>query len=201
MPGARVQEKEWRECLNLLKENSGYNYAVISGSNAPGVPVDFYIEAAEIIKQKSARLIMDTSGDALKNALENGVFLIKPNLGELSSLYGVEELHPHEVIEAARSFIARGSCEVMVVSMGAGGALLVTKNEHHYVVAPAIKRKSTVGAGDSMVAGILMALNYQWNWKQVLQYGVAAGTAATMNAGTELCKKQDTDRIYKHLQH
>lgn len=200
MPGPAIQETEWRECLRKLSSCNGCEYVVISGSNPHGVPLEFYSEAAEIVKQKNARLIIDTSEDALKHALSTGVFLAKPNLGELSSLSGAKELDAGSVAGAARAFIKKGACEVMVVSMGASGAMLVTANEQYHEAAPAVKIKSTVGAGDSMLAGIIVALQNNWDWRNVLRYGVASGTAATMNAGTELCNKKDVEKIFAFFQ-
>jgi 6-phosphofructokinase 2 len=200
MPGPSVQEQEWGECLKILRSGNSYEYVVISGSNASGVPPEFYSEAAKIVKYKNARLIIDTSEDALKHALNMGIYLVKPNMGELSGLSGVMELDAGCVVDAARKIINKGNCEVMVVSMGASGAMLVTANEKYHEAAPAVKIKSTVGAGDSMLAGILIALQKNWSWKNVLRYGVAAGTAATINAGTALCVKEDVQKIYSFFQ-
>jgi len=196
MPGPKVHEKEWRECLKKLRSCSGCEHVVISGSNAHGVPLEFYSEAAEIVKQKNAKLIIDTSEEALQHALNTGVYLVKPNLGELSKIAGMKELDAGCVADVARSIINKGKCEVMVVSMGASGAMLVTANEQYHEAAPAVKIKSTVGAGDSMLAGIIIALQKSWDWKNVLRYGVSSGTAATMNPGTELCDKEDVEKIY-----
>jgi 6-phosphofructokinase 2 len=196
MQGPSIQESEWRECLKKLKETEGFTYFVISGSNPAGVSLDFYSEAAEIIKEKKGKLIIDTSGDALKHALTTGVFLAKPNVGELSSLTGIKELDARSAIDAARKIISTGHCEMLVVSMGPAGAALVTANEYFHEPAPAIKVKSTVGAGDSMVAGIIMALQQKQPLRDVLRYGVAAGTAATINPGTELCSKEEVEKIY-----
>ena len=91
----------------------------------------------------------------MKTILDCGIFLAKPNLGELAGLVGTEELDAHSAIDAAKSVINNGKCEVLVVSMGAFGALLVTANEVFHSPSPAVKRKSTVGAGDSMVAGLI----------------------------------------------
>ena len=146
-------------------------------------------------------MIADTSGDTLKTVLDCGIFLAKPNLGELSSLVGGHELDTTSAVEAARSIINKGGCEVLVISMGAFGALLVTANEVFRSPSPAVIRKSTVGAGDSMVAGVIMGLSKGLDWKSVLQYGVASGTAATLNPGTALCSQADTDRIFNELQH
>ena len=200
MPGPTIQESEWRACLKKLKEAEGFTYFVISGSNPSGVSLDFYSEAAEIVKEKKGKLIIDTSGDALKHALSTGIFLAKPNIGELSSLSGVKELDAGNVADAARKIIDTGHCEVLVVSMGPAGAILVTANEYFHEAAPAIKIKSTVGAGDSMVAGILIALQKKLSWRDVLRYGVAAGTAATMTAGTKLCTRENVEKVRAFFQ-
>ena len=81
--------------------------------------------------------------------------------------------------------------------MGERGAMLATKDEIHRVIPPSVKRKSTVGAGDSLVAGIVLALSQGRTLRTTLQYGVACGTAATMNAGTELCRKEDVESLFK----
>jgi 6-phosphofructokinase 2 len=95
--------------------------------------------------------------------------------------------------------IAKGHCEVLVISMGEGGAALITKNETHRSISPLVKIKSVVGAGDSMVAGIVLALAQEKNLEETLHYGVACGTAATMNPGTELCRKEDAELLFQKL--
>ncbi len=87
----------------------------------------------------------------------------------------------------------------MVVSMGKEGAMLVTKEEDYQIVPPDIIIKSTVGAGDSMVAGMIFALSKNMDWNDVLCYGIAFGTAATMNEGTALCKKKDVERLFNEM--
>ena len=83
--------------------------------------------------------------------------------------------------------------------MGPDGAMLITSDECFQIPSPVVKVKSTVGAGDSMVAGIVYALSHQYNWHDTICYGVACGTAATLNEGTELCKKEDIDRLFKEI--
>ncbi|HNP22442.1 MAG TPA: 1-phosphofructokinase family hexose kinase [Panacibacter sp.] len=199
MPGPSVTETDWNAVLHFLSSESGYEYVVISGSNPNGVPPDFYKEAAKIVRNKKAKLVADTSGDTLKTILDCGIFLAKPNLGELAGLVGTEELDAHSAIDAAKSVINNGKCEVLVVSMGAFGALLVTANEVFHSPSPAVKRKSTVGAGDSMVAGLITGFTKGLSLKNVLRYGIASGTAATLNSGTALCNIEDVERIYSQL--
>lgn len=200
MPGTGLTAAEWKKCLLAVEEMSDVEFIIASGSLPPGVPDTIYALLAKIAKSKNAKFIVDTSGEALKHAAAEGVYMLKPNLGELSSLAGKKEIQPGEVKTIAREIIAKGNCEVIVVSMGADGAMLVTAEIAGIFKPPAVERKSTVGAGDSMVAGIVFYLAQGKDLTQSVQYGVACGTAATLNAGTELCKKEDADRLYTLIQ-
>lgn len=196
MPGSPLLEEEWQQCLKAVEAENDIDFIVASGSLTPGVPTDIYARIATIARQKGARLIVDTSGEALKQAAQEGVFLLKPNMGELSSLAGKEEIHAELVDDVARKVIEAGRCEVIVVSLGATGAMLVTKDDVIQATPPAVKKKSTVGAGDSMVAGIVLSLSKGWDFEKALRYGVASGTAATLNNGTELCKLKDVECLF-----
>ena len=200
MPGPTIKDGEWQMCLQQLEKEEGIEYLVASGSLPDGVPPDFFAKLAALAKKKNVKLILDTSGEPLRQAVDDGVFMIKPNIGELSSLHGTDELSEEEAIVAAKDVINKGGCEVMVISLGAAGALLVTKAEVFKSSAPTVKKRSTVGAGDSMVAGMVYALTKGYSWKQVLQYGIATGTATTMNPGTELCKKEDVEKLFALMQ-
>ncbi len=199
MEGPEITEPEWQQALQYINAQPEIAYIVASGSLPPGVPSNIFAQLAVVAKQKNARLIVDTSGAALKDAVDEGLFLIKPNLEELGSLSGKDKLAKEEIITAARSIIQGGGCEVMVVSMGKDGAMLITKDKQLEVKPPKVTVHSTVGAGDSMVGGMLMALSNDWSLEDVLYYGIAAGTAATMNHGTELCKKEDTERLFAKM--
>lgn len=200
MPGPKIAASEWQECLTRIENIPGVEYIVASGSLPEGVPKDIFARIALIARKKNAKLIVDTSGEALKLAVQEGIYLIKPNLGELSSLVGKEELKIELVNELAREVIDKGKCEVVVVSMGAVGAMLVTKELALQIIPPEVTRQSTVGAGDSMVAGMVLGLVRNTTLTEAVQYGVACGTAATMNPGTELCRKEDADYLYKLIQ-
>ncbi len=197
MPGSEVYEEEWKQCLDLIEQEPDVEFIVASGSLPPGVPKNIYAQIATICKNKGAKLIVDTSGEALQFAANEGVYLLKPNLAELSSLVGKEEINAELVDEVAKEIIRKGQCEIIIVSLGPIGAVLITKEEHIHATPPAVKKKSTVGAGDSMVAGIVLSLSKGGNMEQALRYGVACGTAATMNPGTELCRLEDVERLYK----
>ena len=196
MPGSEIMEAEWKKVLSIVQETDA-NYIIASGSLPPGVPTDIFAQIASIAKDKNAKLIIDTSGEALQKAVETGVYLIKPNLAELSSLVGIEEVHHEKVYDIAKDIISRKCCQAVMVSLGPAGAMLITKDEVYHAIPPVVKRLSTVGAGDSMLAGVVLSLSKQKTLKEALQYGVACGTAATLNPGTELCKLEDVERLYK----
>jgi 6-phosphofructokinase 2 len=197
MPGTELMMVEWERCLVAVQEIDNVAFLIASGSLPLGVPLNIYAQLAKIAKNKNAKFIVDTSGEALKEAVEEGVYLLKPNIGELSMLASKKEITKKEAVKIAREIILKHKCEVMVISMGAEGAMLVTRNITEIIKPPEVQRKSTVGAGDSMVAGIVYYLSMGKDIVEAVKFGVACGTAATMNNGTELCKKADADKLYK----
>ena len=198
-PGARLNEHEWKRCLDEIEKMDDVRYIVASGSIPEGVPADIFARLAAIAKTKNDKLIVDTSDGALKLAAEEGVYMMKPNIGELAWLVNKTELTIDEIPAAGREIISRGNCEVLVISMGEDGAMLLTKDVEFIVKPPYVTKRSTVGAGDSMVAGIILQLSKNKNIREAFLYGVATGTAATMNAGTELCHKKDADELFAKL--
>jgi len=200
MPGTKIYPTEEKKILKAVEKLSvGADYVVASGSLPPGSRNDFFARIAWIAKKGGARFIADTSGQALREVVDQGVYLLKPNLRELSHLSGTENLDNELIDDAAKELIEKGKCEVIVVSMGAQGAYLVTRDIAEQIQAPIVKKLSTVGAGDSMVAGMVHALSKGKTLQEVVRMGIASGTAATMNQGTELCKKEDVDKLYNWL--
>jgi 6-phosphofructokinase 2 len=199
LPGTSLSEDEWKELISKLEEESDVDYIIASGSLPPGVPLDIYGKIAAIAKGKNARLIVDTSGEALKYAINEGVFLVKPNLNELGLLTGKPVASTAQITEAAQQIIDEKKCSVVVVSMGGSGAVFVAANRAEKIPVPKVELKSTVGAGDSMVAGIVLYLARGADIYEAVQYGLACGTAATMNPGSELCKKEDADQLFNQI--
>jgi len=195
MPGPVVTENNLQQCLKIV-EDLHADFVVASGSLSPNMTPDFYAKLGSVVKKHNTKYIVDTSGEAVKYALEQGVYLWKPNLGELAAFAGFGELTDDTALAAAKKVIAAKHAEIIVVSMGAAGAMLVTENMVERIPAPVVKKKSTVGAGDSMVGGIVYSLANGRSLKDAVKYGVMCGTAATMNFGTELCKKEDVDFLY-----
>ena len=197
--GSPINEAYCEQCMQAVEKLSDVNYIVVSGSLQPGLPLDLFERLSAIAKEKQAKLIIDVPTDVIKTYTIKGVYLLKPNLNELSMLAGREELEGDDITNAARTIITKGICEVVVVSMGAAGALLITRDIAQRFIAPLVKVKTTVGAGDSMVAGIVLYLSKGKDIMEAVRFGIASGTAATMNDGTQLCKLEDAERLYKEM--
>ena len=197
-PGRTVHEETVKSLIDQIRAFSP-TYVVASGSLPPGLPDYFYGLIVKNAAAVGARCIVDTSGTALQALQGKHAFLIKPNIGELCRMLGIGWLDPSEVPHAAHQAIVDGYAEVIVVSMGAKGAWLVTREERHFSGAPDVEKRSTVGAGDSMVAGITYSLLQGRNWEEALKFGVACGTAATQNEGTRLFDKKEAWRLYGTL--
>lgn len=200
MPGPEVAAEECRRCLEELRAvEPAPTYLVASGSLAPGMPDDFYGAVARIAAERGARLVADTSGAPLRGVARAGAFLLKPNLAELQELAGRELCTEPEQIAAARELIGGGCCHAVVVSLGAGGALVVTAELSEHVRTPTVPIRSKVGAGDSMVAGTVLGLARGLRILEAVRLGVAAGAAAVMTDGTELCRREDAERLYEDM--
>ncbi|AKQ47210.1 phosphofructokinase [Rufibacter radiotolerans] len=200
MPGPALAEPEWRQVLRALEElEETPEFVVASGSISPGMPGDFYAQIAALAVKKGFKLVVDTSGEALLKAAGAGIYMLKPNLNELAALAGKETINAKEQEELARQVIKEGKSEVLVVSLGPRGAMLATENGFEYVTPPTVKMESAVGAGDSMVGGMVLKLTEGWPLSDVIKYGVATGTATTMTPGSELCRKADVEEIYHWL--
>lgn len=198
-PGVALREVEAEACLAAV-EKLRPDILVASGSLPPGLPETYYERVAAFAKQIGAKFILDTSGAALQAAADEGLYLLKPNLAELSALAGVKKLEMNQVDDAALAIIEQGKCEVVVVSLGPRGALLVTREGFEHVPAPTVEKRTTVGAGDSMVAGMVWALSEGLSFREMAQWGVACGTAATKGSGTELFQRDAAEQLLHWIQ-
>jgi 6-phosphofructokinase 2 len=199
LPGPPLGAHDRERCLDALAAQAkGAVFIVASGSLPPGAPDDFYARVAHLAGDCGARFALDSSGDALARA-GAGVFLIKASLRELEHLRGAAIAGDVAQDSAARAIVAEGRCEVLVVSLGAEGALLATKEGSWRFPAARVAALSSIGAGDSMLAGMLVSLARRWPLQDALRFGIAAGAAALLRPGTELCRREDTERLYGEL--
>ena len=200
LEGPRWREKEWRGALDLIEERlSDGAYVVVSGSLPQGVPNDFPARVARLATQAEARCVVDASGAALEAALEEGVFLVKPNRRELSDLTGAD-LETREEQEAVlQKIVGDGGSEVVALSLGGEGALFASTDGAFHVRAPEVEARSAVGAGDSFVATLVLRLADGTPLEDAARYAVAAGAAALLSEGTEMCRAEDVERLYEEL--
>lgn len=200
LPGPGVSEAEWTHCLDAVRDlDPAPDFLVASGSLPPDVPDDFYARLARVAEARGMRMILDTSGSALREALRGKVFLVKPSLRELRTWSG-RELSDEAAQDAAALQIVRdGVAEIVVVSLGAAGALVASKDGCERLRSPTVPVKSKVGAGDSMVAGIVLGLARGLAPREAICFGLAAGAACVMSAGTQLCGREDTERLFRGM--
>ncbi|MEG5380376.1 6-phosphofructokinase II [Enterobacter hormaechei] len=200
MPGAKLSDDEFRQLEEKVLTIESGSLLVISGSLPPGVKTEKLTGLVQAVLQRGIRCIVDSSGDALKAALEPGhLELVKPNQKELSALVNRELNQPDDVRTAAEELVRTGKAHRVVVSLGPQGALAVDKTGCVQVVPPPMKSQSTVGAGDSMVGAMVLKLAQGASLLEMARYGVAAGSAATINQGTRLCSLADTQKIVDYL--
>jgi 6-phosphofructokinase 2 len=200
MPGPALQKQEQDQFFDGLSAvEPAPDYLVASGSLPPGVPADFYARVARLGKNRGAKVIIDVSGKAMKSALEEGVYLIKPNVREFRELVGKDIREEAQIKAAAQQLVKDGRCELLVISLGAAGALMVSEEVTERILPPTVPIVSKVGAGDSMVAGIVLSLARGKPLRESVLFGVAAGAAAVMTPGTELCRREDAERLYESI--
>jgi 6-phosphofructokinase 2 len=200
LPGSPLHRAEWEAVLHELENiETKPKFVVASGSVPPGVPSDFFATIARIAKKIGAKAVIDTSGAALKAAIDEGVYLVKPNLNELSDLCGRPLDTDEARIAATRNMIKAGEAEVAALTLGGDGALLVTRDAVWRARPMPIEAVSTVGAGDSFLGGMVAALAKGQTVEEAFRVAVAAGFAAVMRPGTELCHKEDVEGLLPQI--
>lgn len=197
-PGPQLTEEEWQACIDAPFEYKP-DYVVATGSLPGGVPAEFYGQVAQRAKEKGAKVVLDTSGRPLFEALKVGVHLVKPNLRELEGLLGRKAVTAEDQEALCRELVDRGQAEIVALTLGSDGALLVSQNDTVRLPTPKVEVKSTVGAGDSFVGGLTLGLAEDMTLERAFALGVACGTASVMNAGTDLSRLEDVQRIYEDL--
>ncbi len=192
--GPEVTEAEWHNCLEVLSIVDG-DYLVASGSLARGLPNDFYARVARLVKARGGRVVLDSSGAALHHALNEGVHLAKPSKRELEHLLGRKAVTPADEEALAREVVDSGRAEVVALTLGAEGAVLATHAGVLRLASPKVESVSAVGAGDAFVGAMVWALANGRKMEDAFAYGVAAGAATAMTAGTEHGHRADIERL------
>lgn len=196
LPGPVVSSAEWQACVDYLTQHWPKKYLVLSGGLSPGMPDDAYAQLVRAAHAKGVRVVLDTNGPALKLALEaKGVTLFKPSLRELCDLTG-QTLHSDaQCVAAARTLIGQEAAQMVAVSLGSDGALLVTADGAWRAPAVRVDVQTTIGAGDSFVGGMVWSLANGDAPEVAFRWGMAAGAASLLMPGTALCQASDVQRL------
>lgn len=192
LPGPHMHGSEWMACLKRLADLTAKpDIVCASGSLPPGAPDDFYARVATIVGSWGVRMVLDASGPPLKTAVEHHPFLIKPNLRELAELTGEDVQDEAAQIRACQRLIAPRRLEAVALTLGSGGALLVTRDRVWRGRPPRLQAVSTVGAGDSFLGAMVWALAAHRPIEEAFRYGLAGGSAAVLADGTALAASGD----------
>lgn len=200
MPGPTLAESDLQRCIDQINAlGAPPRYLVMSGSLPPGAPVDSYARIARSTCEPGTRVVLDTSGPALAAALDAGVWLVKPSLNELRSLTGQPLASEPEWLAAAEEIVRDGRTQIVALTLGERGAVLVTAERFLRATGLPVQVSSSIGAGDSFVAAMVWALNRDASLDEAFHYGVAAASATLLSAGTALCKQADVERLYREV--
>jgi 6-phosphofructokinase 2 len=196
--GPLLSEAEWQDALAAAEEDSP-DWLIASGSLPRGVPEDFYARVARTACAKGQRVVLDTSGAALRAALGCGLALIKPSLGEFETLVGRKLREPVEQEAAALELVRAGAAERVAVTLGRDGAVLATAEGVWREPPLDVPARGAVGAGDSFIAAMVVALARGDGPAEALAWGSAAGAAAVMSTGTAHPSRGQIEALYRRL--
>ena len=193
-PGPVVDQATLESFFQMAREKTtDSDMVVLTGSLPPGCPEGTYRDLLKILEGK--KCILDTEGKELELAAKGACpYLIKPNLKEMEATLGMELRTMRTIRDAALIFIRLG-VEHAVVSMGEMGAMYVSAEKTLFAPALRVETKSTVGAGDAMIGGMLLGYEKEKSMSKAFRYGIAAGAASVMTEGTQLIVREDFDRL------
>ncbi|WP_183776100.1 1-phosphofructokinase family hexose kinase [Phenylobacterium haematophilum] len=196
LPGPQISEPEWTLCLARLADLApDCDFVCASGSLPPGVPEDFYARAAEVVRGRGAKFVVDTSGAALRATLKTKLYLVKPNLRELQDLTGATLDDQASLLRACRELISPNGAEVVALTLGSDGAMLVTADRAWRAPALPVRVASTVGAGDSFLGAMVWALASESGLEAAFRHAMAGGAAALLAPGTGLAHAVDVRQL------
>lgn len=199
-PGAPVSKDEKDLFIKQFDEIlDNTNVVAISGSAPQGLDKDIYKVLIDMAKKKGKKVILDTSGDLLREGIKACPTMIKPNSEEMESLLKISINNRDEIIKSAIKLHQSG-IEVVVVSLGGEGALLVSKDGIYQGKPPKIQVVNTVGCGDSMVAAFAVGFERGYSPLESLKYAVSVSAANAVTASTGSFKKEDADKIFKEVE-
>lgn len=202
VPGDPLDQATLERCREIvLAACVEASCLVISGSMPVGVPEGYLAELITAADERNVSVVVDTSGSALVEAIMSPSRLVKPSARELCAAVGRDLITEAEIQSGLFELMGQARCGAIVVSIGAGGAMLLDRDEGFVRFrAPSVRVASAVGAGDSMVAGMTVELARGGMIADAVHLGIAAGTAAVLTHGSELCQPDDVAAMHLLVQ-
>ena len=197
--GPTISDSARSQLLKHIEERAKPGtWWTLSGSLPPGLPKEFYATLTQLLTKHGANVIVDASGPALTSALPGKPFLVKPNLSELEGLSD-SLLDNHQAIAAAAQKLRQNGAQNVVVSLGKDGALVVSEQGKFHIASPTISEKNPIGAGDSMVAGIVQKLAEGAMLSEAVGWGVACGAATASQPGTTVGSRAQVEALFAEV--
>ncbi len=194
-PGPTISAADITKLIDQVRSlATAGDWWVLAGSLPPGVSAGIYAELTEIIQAAGANVFLDTSGSALQQSCSAKPLLVKPNAEEAHELTGLPVTSPQEFAAAAAEIQKQGPTNV-IISLGKAGALLTTADSSWLAASPKIVERNPIGAGDSMVGGVIWGLSEGQDLPESLRRGIACGAATASQSGTTVGTRAQVDEL------
>jgi 6-phosphofructokinase 2 len=190
--GTAIPPEQVDKVITDFVRKTGTGFGILTGSCQPNIAATLYADLVSLINEAGGKPVVDTHGEALKQAIKAKPFLIKPNRYELETILNCSLQTITDIAQQARLIQRQGVTHVCV-SLGEQGAVLISPENSYYAHALDVVVNTTVGAGDSMVAGLVAGFSLDHSSQQALRYGVACGAGTVMHPGTELFTGDELD--------
>ena len=198
-PGPRISKEELDNLMARITHiEPKPDYLVLAGSVPPGVPDDIYADIIGEAKKQGIKVVLDSDDDWLKAGVKAQPNVIKPNVHEAAEMLGVRLKNEEAIIQAVRVLVAQG-IDIVAISRGKDGLIIANETVILKVTPPEVEVRSTVGAGDSAIAGLVMKLSKGAGVEEAARLAAAAGTATALTPGTELCLLEDVEKILPQI--
>ncbi len=194
-PGPQISKSHLKKLTaKISRIKPKPDFLVLAGSVPPGVPDDIYRQLIDAAKKNGIKTVLDSDNKWLTEGIKALPNVIKPNVHEAGELLGRQLRDEAAIVKAVKTLVRRG-IEVAVISRGKDGLIVGSRETLIKVIPPRVEVRSTVGAGDSTIAGLVLKLSQGAGIEEAARWAVAAGTSATLTPGTELCRMQDVEKL------
>ena len=194
--GPRINLEKLNQLFDKVAKLTSEDFLVLSGNAQNSLPRDIYCKIQERCMNNNIKVIVDTTGQALTSTLKNKPFLIKPNRHELSEIFGVQVNNKEDIVHYGRKLTALGA-ENVIISIGGDGAILVCETGVYHAEAPKGNVINSVGAGDSLIGGVIAEYSRSKDLLEAFKWGVSAGSATTFSL--DICTKDEVKRLLKEV--